>query len=397
VRYCKVFLLSLLAVGLVIGTAPAQAQMAERNTYQGPSELSNAVQFGGYFELEYEDLESAGSGNPGYGNLDNHRTILFFGAQPHERLTFFNELEIEHGGAPDIKLEQSWLEFAINDNHNFRAGVDLIPVGRLNINHDGNLRDFVFRPYVDGSIIPTTWFESSLEFNGNLTQNLSYQVGVSNGMNGSDTSTLGSTGEIENMVGLSLAEEDANGSKALYSRVAWSPLLGTEIGLSGYSTAYDESGNNITFAALDFNTIMGPWEFTGELVDVSKDEQTVNETIAGSDVNGDGNVTANAQGLSGASGARLEAAYHFWPDALYDSFLGRGFDNPTFTALGRYEQLKRDVPSGAQSLDESYYSVGFNYRPIERVKYAVTYDIHNPDSNRITEQNRFGFGAVIGF
>jgi hypothetical protein len=407
VRYLKVFLLSLLAVGLVLGTAPAQAQMAERNTYQGPSELSNAVQFGGYFELEYEDTEN------GNGNLDNHRTILFFGAQPHERLTFFNELEIEHGGAPDIKLEQSWLEFALGGGQNFRAGIDLIPVGRLNINHDGNLRDFVFRPYVDGNIIPTTWFESALEFNGNITQNLSYQVGVSNGMNESSPGSVGSQGEIASMVGLGLAEGDDDGSKATYGRFAWSPLLGTEIALSGYSTPYDEAGNKITFAALDFNTIMGPWEFTGELVDVSKDQQTASEPGSAdpdndgflehdtnvADLNGNGMLGDQVSGIKGASGVRLEAAYHFFPDFMYDSWLARGFDNPTFTALARYEQLGYDEPSSMSgSLDESYYSVGFNYRPIERVAYKFSYDIHNADDpSVVTENDRFGFGAVIGF
>lgn len=373
------FLIGLLIVAFAagIGTAASAQSGAVKETYQGPGGLSNAVTFGGYWEFEYEDKETT-SGSAGNGDFDQHRTILFFGAQPHERLRFFNELEIEHGGHPDVKLEQSWLEFSLNENHNFRGGIDLIPVGRLNINHDGNLRDFVFRPYLDGKLIPTTWFESGLEFNGKLPANLSYQFGVSNGINSSAVGDVGTRSEFESMVGSGLDESDNNGSKATYGRVAWNPLLGTEIAVSGYQTTYDNSDNAINFLALDFNTIHGPWEFTGEAVTIDKDQQA-------------------AGGLKGANGGRLEAAYHFFPNFLRDSFIASGFDNPTFTALARYEQLNYDEPSGATSLDESYTSVGFNYRPIEQVAYKFSYDIENRDASSATEQNRFGAGMVIGF
>jgi hypothetical protein len=247
-----------LALAFVVGLGMTGVQAQEvKETYQGPSGLSNAVTFGGYYEFEYEDKEAV-PGSPGYGDFDQHRTILFFGAQPHERLKFFNELELEHGGHPDVKLEQSWLEFSLTENHNFRGGIDLIPVGRKNINHDGNLRDFVFRPYTDGKLIPTTWFESGIEFNGELPANVSYQIGMSNGVNSSSAADTGTRAEFESMVSSGLDESDANGSKAIYGRIAVNPILGTEIGFSGYQTAYSGDGeDSIQFLAVDFNTIHG--------------------------------------------------------------------------------------------------------------------------------------------
>lgn len=366
--------LLIVAFAAGIGTAASAQSGAVKETYQGPSGLSNAVTFGGYYEFEYEDAENSP------GDFDQHRTIIFFGAQPHERLRFFNELELEHGGHPDVKLEQSWLEFSLNENHNFRGGIDLIPVGRKNINHDGNLRDFVFRPYTADRLIPTTWFESGLEFNGNLPANLSYQVGVSNGM--LSATSPGTRGEFGSMLPVAsgrpdVDEADGNGSKALWGRVAANPILGTEVALSGYQTDYDAAGNSIRFIALDFNTIQGPFEFTGEFVDVDKDQQ--------------------AGGLSGANGGYVEAAYHFFPDLLRDSFIARGFDNPTFTALARFEQLNYDEAGGAAELDENYTSVGFNYRPIERVAFKTSYDIESRDNGSAPENDRFGFGMVIGF
>ncbi|MFB6226934.1 MAG: hypothetical protein ABEH89_01255, partial [bacterium] len=345
-------LIALLSFALVVGLgAPNVGAKELQTTYEGPSGLSNAVTFGGYYEFEYEDVANSP------GDFDQHRTILFFGAQPHERLRFFNELELEHGGHPDVKLEQSWLEFSLNENHNFRGGIDLIPVGRKNINHDGNLRDFVFRPYTADRLIPTTWFESGLSFNGEVS-NVSYRIGMSNGLEPADST--GGRGEIASMVNSNLDERDQNGSKAVWGRVAFNPVLGTEIALSGYQSNYDTGtsrNNSIRFIALDFNSIQGPWEFTGEFVDVVKDQQTPG-------------------GLEGAGGGYVEAAYHFFPDALRDSFIASDFDNPTFTALARYETLGYDEqPPGAAELDETYTSIGFNYRPIERVAYKASYDI----------------------
>lgn len=361
-------LAGLFVLSLAIAPASVQAQDVQK-AYQGPEGLSNSVTFGGYFEHEFEDKENKQS------EFDNHRTILFFGAQPHERLKFFNELEMEHG-IGSIKLEQSWLEFAINDNHNFRGGIDLMPMGRRNVNHDGNLRDFVFRPYSSGRLIPTTWFESGLSFNGSLPGNLSYNVGVSNGMRPS--SNVGERGEFESMVGTSLAGGDTNNAKATYGRLAWSPVLGTEIGLSAYNSNYAPD-KSITYSVLDFNTIQGPFEFTGEYINIDKDQQT-------------------ASGLKGASGGNIEAAYHFFPNFLRDSFIARGFDNPTFTALARYEQLNYDQPSGATpSLDESYTSIGFNYRPIEQAAFKFSYDMENRDGVGEPENDRFAYGMVIGF
>ncbi|MFB6345421.1 MAG: hypothetical protein ABEK50_06585, partial [bacterium] len=349
----------IVSVLLIVGLAATPVLSAEAP--RTPNELSNNVTWGGYYEFEYSDKESI-SGDAGHGNFDVHRTILFFGVQPHERLRFFNELEIEHG-SEFVGLEQSWLEFAINDNHNLRAGIDLIPVGRLNLKHDGNLRDFVFRPQMDGTLIPTTWYESGIGFNGSIGKNISYQVGISNGLNSADTEALGDVSEFEAMIedGGNLSEADGNGSKAYWGRFVYSPMLGTDLAVSGYQTKYNAASssqdNEITFAAFDFSHTQGPWDLKGEYVTVDKDQQS-----------GPGAGGSTVNGLKGGSGGYLEVGYHFFPSALYNSFIARGFDNPTFTALARYEDLTFDeASSGAQTAerDYSYTSLGINYRPVE--------------------------------
>lgn len=386
--------LSLALVVALAAPAYAQGEQGASATAQF-DKLKNTLTWGGYYEFEYEDEEAA-PGSAGNGNFDQHRNILFFGAQPHERLRFFNELEIEHGGAPDVKFEQAWLEFAINDNHNLRAGIDLIPVGRLNVNHDGNMRDFVLRPRTSAQLIPTTWFESGIGFNGSLTDKLSYQVGISNGLNSNATSadTTGLQDNVEEfgpMTGLDLAEADGNGSKAYWGRFVFSPRLGTDIGLSGYQTRYNSTGSDsdIRFLAIDFKSVHGPWEFKGEYVDVEKDQEVQTDAA--------GNT---ARGIKGASGGYIEAAYHFFPDGMRDAWFAQGFDNPTFTALARHEQISFDERQSGGELDNSVTSIGINYRPVERMAFKAAYDIDSHDDTNGPlgqEQDRVSLGMVLGF
>lgn len=354
--------------------------------------LLSAVSWGGYYELEYDDPQhSVGAGEDGIEGFDQHRFVLFAGVRPHERIRMFSEIEFEHGGdADDLKLEQAWVEFGLVPRFdlNLRAGIDLIPVGRLNLNHDGNLRDFVFRPQVDERLVPTTWYEAGVWLNGALWDDrLGYQVGVSNGLRES-SSGLGGVNEIRNMRRTTgLSKDDNNDNKAVSGRLAWRPWLGAEVGLSGYtatyasrtrdvSTAHDDE---IRFLAVDGHAVRGPWEVKGEYVRVRKDPEP-----------------GNAQSLSGASGGYVELAYHFFPEFMRDWFFAQGFDDPTFTALARAEFLDFENPDEDRN-DRNVYSFGLNYRPMERMAFKLTYDVEDRDDPAAFAVNRWGAGVVLGF
>ncbi len=73
---------------------------------KNPSGFGN-VSVGGYADIEYENFENSNS------TFDQTRFILNIGAQPHERLLFYSEYEIEHGGpnasdTGEAKVEQAW-------------------------------------------------------------------------------------------------------------------------------------------------------------------------------------------------------------------------------------------------------------------------------------------------
>src|SRR3990167_1925102 len=93
---------------------------------KNPSGFGN-VSVGGYADIEFENFENSNS------TFDQARFILNIGAQPHERLLFYSEYEIEHGGpnAPggngEAKIEQAWMNYAINDWMNLKGGIFLVP------------------------------------------------------------------------------------------------------------------------------------------------------------------------------------------------------------------------------------------------------------------------------
>src|SRR3989338_7021984 len=99
---------------------------------KNPSGFGN-VSVGGYADIELENFEESNS------TFDQARFIINLGAQPHERLLFYSEYEIEHGGpnAPggggEAKVEQAWVSYLINDWFNLRGGVVLVPFGRFNL------------------------------------------------------------------------------------------------------------------------------------------------------------------------------------------------------------------------------------------------------------------------
>src|SRR5690606_25617739 len=84
---------------------------------------------GGYFDTEYFFPFNSNS------FFDQHRLILQASSLFNERLFFNTEIEFEHGGLlgggtndGELKIEQAYLDYKIEDWLIFRGGVVLIPV-----------------------------------------------------------------------------------------------------------------------------------------------------------------------------------------------------------------------------------------------------------------------------
>jgi len=350
-----------------------------------------SVSVGGYADIEYENFENSTS------TFDQHRWIINIGAELFDRLRFYSEYEIEHGG-PNIsggggeaKVEQAWIEYGINDWINVRAGALLVPFGRYNLYHDSDLQDLQERPLVARRVIPTTWTEAGAGIAGlfdplfdkyeELT--LGYEFYVINGLNaGFDDSGLrGARGGLSS---------DNNNNKAIVGRTVISPALGHEVGGSFYYGEFANGGDYMTGAAIDWFSSwevplditglnIGPMELVGEYAYFSMDEPS------------DTNISEYATGV------RIQANLHFWPEFFDDTFLGRNFEDPTFTLVGRYGWIRIDDDSDATTgfNEEQRWTIGLNYRPVDSWVFKVEYLWNDTKNEPLERGSNDGFMASV--
>ena len=200
-----------------------------RNTY-----------LGGYVDLEYKDTEDTGR------TFDQHRLIPFIYSDITDNLKFATEIEFEHGG-PDnsqsdgeVKVEFATMDYLLAEWANFRGGIVLSPLGKLNLVHDSPLQDLTDRPLVDTNIFPTTLSEAGAGFYGSFyptsTGKIDYELYAVNGFDGGGDIASAIASKINVNKGIRDArgsqKSDNNDNLSYVGRLAFSPWLGAEIGTS---------------------------------------------------------------------------------------------------------------------------------------------------------------------
>ena len=349
--------------------------------YARPFVSSPKAIVGGYYDFEY--WNKANDGSP--SNFDQHRLVPFIYGDVSDRLKFAAEIEIEHGGDDssgnaDIKVEFATADYLIAEPLNLRAGIILLPLGKFNLLHDAPLRDLTERPLVAQRIIPSTLHQPGVGTYGTFyptrLSQLNYEIyvtsGFTNAFSGGATSS-----NITNTNGLRSARSnstafDNNDGKAVVGRVAFSPLLGIEIGGSGFHGSYDPmSDRMLTITALDWTLQRGPFELIGEAAWSWIEDN--NLTLAGTPIN-------DARHAEEMWGYYIQLNYHFMPEFL-TRLAPTHFrpDVSTFTGVIRWEELNlgADLPNSeiGRLGERQRLTVGLNFRPTEDsvVKLDVQY------------------------
>ena len=378
-RFVRVAALVILgSVGICAGSAggaaateaPSGADSASpaSPTYQKPFLSRGSASLGGYMDFQFgaDDRESG---------FDLARFVPFIYARVSDRVHLASEIEFEHGGfvtgedeATDgeIRVEFATIDFAVSEALNFRGGLILSPLGRLNEFHDAPMLDLTERPLVDRFIIPTTLSESGLGLYGTAYPSeqvvVNYEAYLVNGFDQDVLVLGGSTTPLRAVLdlheGRGSAAGDNNNDRAFVGRVGLSPRLGTEIGLSVHTGKFDDAGTDrLTLAAVDAHFAQGPFELVGEgaLARTGK-----------LDLQGAGDAVASERAK--AAGFYAEGRLHVLAGAI------RSLPQSVFTAVARADYVDRDA--NVAGADQERLTLGVNFRPTEEtaIKNDILFD-----------------------
>lgn len=422
------------------GTAAATPEKTAppQNWYEA---IAERVHVGGYGSLRYEtnDLKDSNNG------FDFRRFVLTLDARPAGRLHFNFELEferftvlelerkttaspqgieieqaIEGSNESELRIEQAWLQYDIVPWLNFRAGALLTPVGRFNLMHDDNRWNLPRRPLVDRGVpvlpVPSAWTELGAGMAGEIPLGkrglLSYQLYVVNGVvldaeieeevesQQGEGGVLGRVAKFRPVNGP--FDKDLNKGKAVAARINLSPALGYEFAVSGYVGDYTpdflKTSKKVWSIAADGKVALGSLEIEGEYVythweDVAGVASAFARRIGNASAANASPTQVTEVGFelanlaSSKSGYWLEVRYPFWPAALSQTVLGRGFANPQLVPVVRWEQVffhklltDLDFANGDVTVRRTRdatlnrFTLGFAYRPIPLWVFSLAYE-----------------------
>ena len=211
------------------------------------ADLQSGLTIGGYGEITYNDYDSGAS------EIDVERLILLFAYKFDDRVSFITEIEYEH--VKEVYIEQAWLNYALADNTNLRAGLLLVPMGIINEYHESTTFNGVERPTLDNKIVPTTWREIGMGIAGRIPEfSMRYQAYIMNGpisYNGS-YKLKGTNG----LRGGRQKGAESQGSDANFAaRLDYFGLLGLRLGASYYTGKTQTTDTSIIGSQVGVNML----------------------------------------------------------------------------------------------------------------------------------------------
>jgi hypothetical protein len=250
---------------------------ALRTVYDKPFLVSlwRRAYLGGYTELEYHSFEDGVLGIP--EGFRMHRTNLFLYADVSDRIRFGSEIEFENeepGEDLEVKVEMAFVDWVIAEEFVVRGGALLVPLGRINVNHDGPVREITDRPMVSTFVIPTTLTDAGIGPRGSFflgdAFHLNYEAYAVNGFQilDQDGELVVPPTEIEQILreGRPSLGGDFNGDVATAGRLSLEKTSTWNVGGSWHVGTYDERGDNfLSIIAGDAALVWGPLSLESEI------------------------------------------------------------------------------------------------------------------------------------
>ena len=155
------------------------AQKETVRTIEQKTAGTGDTSIGGYGELNYANFDGDKK-----DEFDVQRFILFLGHKFSDRTRMMSEIEFEHaqvkGGEDggEVAMEQAYIEHTLKNGLNFRAGLQIVPIGLINEYHEPPIFYGMERNNIETKIIPSTWREIGFGFAGSTIGGLYYFAGT---------------------------------------------------------------------------------------------------------------------------------------------------------------------------------------------------------------------------
>ncbi len=208
--------------------------------------------------------------------MELRRFNLFVYSSVANKIKFLSELEFEHG-TEEISLETALLDFEFHPAFNFRAGILLPPIGYFNQNHDSPKWEFVDRPLVSTTIIPSTLSEVGFGVHGKIPfgddKVVTYETYLVNGLRDQIIANPENRTSLQAGKNAEMFGEDNNGTPMFTGRLAVKRRSLGEVGVSYYGGVYNtfradglmlDARRSLSLVALDYNLSLGKLQMNGE-------------------------------------------------------------------------------------------------------------------------------------
>lgn len=378
----------LLASGVAVAQQPDSARadttrpFVRGGMYDKPFQgrLFGRTAIGGYAEAHarWQRVE----GLPGESGFEAKRFNLFTHTRVSDLVRIGAELEIEEGGR-ELKIEYAAIDLLFHPAFALRGGMILSPIGRFNLAHDSPMNEFTDRPLVSTELIGVALSEPGFGVLGQAglgRARLTWEAYATNGFH----SGLIDDAEAGTRIPLGRGNfEDNNASPALVGRLALSPSVEHELGLSAHHGAYNvfnlegvaiDDRRDVTITALDFET------------------RLFGTTIAGEA------ALARIGIPPGLAGVYASRQHGWYVEAVHELLEGRIRALPTslFALKARWDYVKFDADIPGESAGQV--TLGANFRPTRDT--AVKFDYvrgRGRDRFNNLEQHAFLLGSLATY
>ena len=351
------FSIAVTLLALVSNAAIAQRDTVRADTtrpfvrggvYDKPyqTRLLGRTAIGGYAEAHarYERVD----GITEESGFEAKRFNIFTSTRVSDFVRMAAELEFEEGGE-EIKLEYAAIDVRIHQLLTLRGGMLLSPLGRFNLSHDSPLNEFTDRQLVSTEILGVALSEPGFGVLGQMPTGrqgrLTWEAYLTNGFH--DGMVTASPDGTRIPLGRGNTE-DQNSSPAIVGRVAWSPAIGHEFGVSGHHGAWNQF--SIDGTQVD------------ERRDLSIGVVDAEVTLAGIRISGEG-ALARADIPPGLRGTYASRQAGWYVELARDIGAGwlRTAPGSTFTLKARVDAIDLDTEAVGHHVRQA--GGGINFRP----------------------------------